>query len=417
MACPTMRTLVLDNGSNSIKVGWADSQKCLHVQNAMMRSRDRRLWLGNTVDLCKDLTGLQYRRPIDRGQLYSWELEKAIWDWTWDTKEIVESVDTFKESALLLTETPGSLPSASTNTDQIIFEEYEFAKYRRVLPQVLAANATTPSSQGKMVIDLGFGATHAVPVLDRVNASANGTIRLGVAGKLLTNYLKETVSFRHYNMMEETAIMGRIKEQTCFTSLDFAADLVNWHESNLQRSYSKFALGYALPSTHEFPYGRVIEPLESALQAQKSGDEQVLVLENERFSIPEVLFDPKGHVGLDQAGVAELVAQSIHASPLDYQPLLWSNVIVAGGTANLPNFVERFTSELRKWAPSDIPLRVSTNPSGTSEETAWQGGKNLVNDDTFDMEGFLVSREEYFEQGPAHVARKFASSNKWRAPS
>ena len=49
--------------------------------------------------------------------------------------------------------------------------------------------------------------------------------RVDVGGKLLTNHLKELVSFRQWNMMEETHIMNDVKERCCFVSTQFAADL------------------------------------------------------------------------------------------------------------------------------------------------------------------------------------------------
>ena len=49
--------------------------------------------------------------------------------------------------------------------------------------------------------------------------------RIDVGGKLLTNQLKDIVSYRHYNMMDQTYIINDIKEQCCYVSQNFAADL------------------------------------------------------------------------------------------------------------------------------------------------------------------------------------------------
>jgi actin-related protein 6 len=49
--------------------------------------------------------------------------------------------------------------------------------------------------------------------------------RLDVGGKLLTNQLKELVSFRQWNMMDETYIMNHVKESCCYVSTDFKKDL------------------------------------------------------------------------------------------------------------------------------------------------------------------------------------------------
>ncbi len=49
--------------------------------------------------------------------------------------------------------------------------------------------------------------------------------RIDVGGKLLTNHLKEIVSFRQWNMMDETHIINEVKEACCFVSEDFKRDL------------------------------------------------------------------------------------------------------------------------------------------------------------------------------------------------
>ena len=312
---------------------------------------------------------------------------------------------------IILTESLGTLPSLSTSTDQVIFEEYEFERYRRCPPQMLAAYTQPNIPDASLVIDVGFNATYVVPVINSVNAIESGIRRLDVGGKMLTNYLKEIVSYRYYNMMEESTILNRVKESTCFTSLDFKSDLNNWHRDHLRKTHSKFAIGYELPSSHEDLYGHVIDDVNEAVKIQKSGDRQVLILENERFSVPEALFDPLGHLGVNQAPLPEIVNTSILASPEMYQPLMWSNIVLCGGTANLPNFKERLESEIRKFAPCDIPLNIHTSSNNT--ETAWEGASRMAQDDEFIMDKFTISRTEYLEQGPSHVQKKFQSTNRW----
>lgn len=49
--------------------------------------------------------------------------------------------------------------------------------------------------------------------------------RLDVGGKLLTNQLKEIVSYRQWNMMDETYIMNHAKESCCYVSTRFFDDI------------------------------------------------------------------------------------------------------------------------------------------------------------------------------------------------
>lgn len=58
-----------------------------------------------------------------------------------------------------------------------------------------------------------------------VRTSYEVDARIDVGGKLMTNHLKELVSFRQWNMMEETYIVNDVKEKCCYVSTQFAADL------------------------------------------------------------------------------------------------------------------------------------------------------------------------------------------------
>jgi actin-related protein 6 len=102
-----------------------------------------------------------------------------------------------------------------------------------------------------------------------------------VGGKFLTNYLKEVISYRQYNMMDETHLINNVKESCCFVSQDFSADLEK----------IKFKKGgelkYVLPDYSNSKEGYVLKESRNLKE-----DQQVLTLGNERFAIPEILFTP-----------------------------------------------------------------------------------------------------------------------------
>lgn len=86
--------------------------------------------------------------------------------------------------------------------------------------------------------------------------------------------------------------------------------------------------------------------------------EQVLVINNERFLVPELLFSPSD-IGLNQAGLAETIAASIAAVPEQVQGLLWSNIVLTGGSAKFPGLLPRLERELRPLAPSEYDVCVT----------------------------------------------------------
>lgn len=399
--------LVLDNGGYNIKVGLAGGE-CSSVFNGLARSRDRQVFVANEIANCRDFTSLQLRRPIERGHLASWELQKSIWDWIFDSGTLPTSFDV-ANSGIIYTESPYSLPALSTHTDQIIFEEYGFSHYRRCTAASLIPWNDTDSLFGQksvsslsdacLVVDSGFNATNIVPVVHG-NAKYNSIRRVDVAGKVLTNFLKETISFRYYNMMDETYLINSIKEQLCYVSRDFGDELNKWRTN--KHAVQK---GYLLPDHKNSNFGRVLNEPEEIRRLQKEGEHQLLVLANERFSIPEALFDPR-EVDFDQAGIAEAVAQSISSASPAVQPLLWSNIILVGGTANLRNFSARLESDLRFLAPQGTTVRVAT-PSNPIEY-AWNGGSVLGTHATRNR--WFLSRDEYLESGESACLRKFGKN-------
>lgn len=66
-------------------------------------------------------------------------------------------------------------------------------------------------------------------------------LRINVGGKILTNHLKEVISYRHLDVMEETYVMNQVKEDMCYVSTDFNQDLkiakMKWPKNTIVRDY------------------------------------------------------------------------------------------------------------------------------------------------------------------------------------
>lgn len=103
-----------------------------------------------------------------------------------------------------------------------MFEEYNIESlFKAPAPQIALGALNNPDIA--LVVDSGYSFTHVIPF--KLGQPLNAGIkRINVGGKVLTNFLKETISFRHYNMMEETYLMNEIKETCCYVSLNFSKD-------------------------------------------------------------------------------------------------------------------------------------------------------------------------------------------------
>jgi actin-related protein 6 len=128
-------TLVVDNGGNTIKAGLVrgfDIPEPSVIPNCIARDRARKTYVASELDKCRDLGEVQFRRPVEKGSVVSWDAQRAIWD-----AELIGPASRLKcdpsETRLVLGEAPNSLPALQLNCDQMVFEEYGFASYFRGL--------------------------------------------------------------------------------------------------------------------------------------------------------------------------------------------------------------------------------------------------------------------------------------------
>ncbi|CAN1216939.1 Actin-related protein 6 [Linum perenne] len=374
--------VVLDNGGGLIKAGHAgDSDPTTVIPNCLYRPLSSKKFihpspLTPSSATTEDLTSAAVRRPIDRGYLINPDLQRDIWSHLFSSLRISPP-----KSALLLTEPLFTLPSIQRSTDELVFEEFGFGSLHVADPAKLvhlyeasrSPYGLVSKAQCSLVVDCGFSFTHAVPVYQ--NASLGyAAKRIDLGGKALTNYLKELVSYRSVNVMDQSFIIDDVKEKLCFVSLDVSRDLqiARRGKDNL------FRCTYVLPDG-EFD------------------------LTNERFLVPEMLFHPVD-LGLNQAGLAECIVRAVSScSPL-LHPVLYESIILTGGSTLFPRFAERLELELRPLVPEDYQVKIIAQEDPVLG--VWRGGSLLASSPEF--EGMCVTKEEYEELGSARCRLKFS---------
>ena len=166
--------------------------------------------------------------------------------------------------------------------------------------------------------------------------------RIDIGGKLLTNHLSTLVSFRQWNMLDQTHIVNDVKEKCCYVSSSFSNDLerCRWVCSFIQiftadaPYYSRRlgvnanAIEYILPdfsrNRHGYVRGQPIFTVAPTVNLGRgdakprpgspadgltetagqdgsqlsyedrapSESDQILYMSNERFTVPELVFNP-----------------------------------------------------------------------------------------------------------------------------
>ncbi len=451
--------LIVDNGGETLKAGWATSTKPKIIPNyAVKPKREKKLYVADQLESVNDYSGLFYRRPMDKGVILNWELEGAIWNRMLGKQVMDVDVST---TALCLLDCPLSVHPLETQ--EFVLETMGFAALHRSMspghahrvfakpasemlsstapksPASASASGSTmqdketssssssssSSSTGSsnseakqssrldypcaVVIDSGFSHTTIVPIIhDRPVKEA--IQRINVGGKLLTNYLKELVSYRQYNVLDETMLLNHAKEQACYVSTDFNRDLAI--TKSKKKGVNTIKVEYVLPDgSGSQLFGKLRIPSASSSASSNRGDEQVLPLSNERFSVPELLFKPSD-VGLNQMGMAEAVAAAISKCPLRVQGPMWASIVCVGGNFNLPGITTRLQNELRALAPEDLAVKVFASSTPTTD--IWTGASLFAREYGCDENGstqfiqhVCVTKQEWAEMGESVWERKF----------
>ena len=215
-------------------------------------------------------------------------------------------------------------------------------------------NLNASPAECLLVVDSGFSHTTVTPLL-RGKPIQQAVRRLDIGGKFLTNYLKELISIRHYNMLDEIHLMNEVKEAICFVSGDFKRDLERiWKGASVKQKIARegernIVVDYVLPdyNAHKPGYVRAHDPSVGAkmrkigaLSGAGEAVEDYMTLGNERFTVPELLFNPND-VGLRQPGIPETVMQSMSAVPTGLWPAMLANVLVVGGNSCIDGFMPR----------------------------------------------------------------------------
>ncbi|KAL8658453.1 MAG: hypothetical protein Q9226_000985 [Calogaya cf. arnoldii] len=432
------KTLVVDNGAYTIKAGFSSSSPglgdCHAIPNCLARERDRKVWVGSEIETIRDFGEVAFWRPVEKGYVVNWEAEKAIWDSTFLTPKSKLHCDPH-DTNLILTEAPNTTAALQTNCDQVVFEEYEFASYSRHIGPSLNAYHDIQTLFGEpprgshlpavaaeclLVIDSGFSHSTVTP-LYKGRPIQQAIRRLDVGGKLLTNYLKELLSIRHYNLINEEQLVNEAKEKICFVSNSSRQDLERtWKGASkkgreAQKNDTDIVVDYVLPDYNAGIHG-YMRPHDPSLAAKvkKIGAmanpggvvEDFMTLGNERFAVPELLFNPMD-VGMKEAGLPETVLQSLAGLPQGLWAAMLANIVVVGGNCLIDGFMERLETEIRQLAPTEWVVRIAkaTDPI----KATWLGGAYMAADPAV-LKATQVTRHEYLEQGSAWLSRVFAGT-------
>eukprot|EP00759_Apiculatamorpha_spiralis_P018884 PhF_6_TR25159/c0_g1_i1/m.34673/K05692/ACTB_G1; actin beta/gamma 1 len=367
--------IVLDNGSGMMKAGYAGDEAPKVVFPAAVahsRTGGPNLHGDNAISAGR---GYVVKYPIEHGIIVDWDDMEAVWRHTFQSELQVDP----RQHAVLLTEAPLNPKANREKMLEVMFNTFEVPALHIQIQAILTLYASGRSDG--VVVDSGDGVSHIVPVFEG-HCNPSAVRRLDIAGRDLTEWMMELLSDeteRPFTTTRDREIAKVIKENHCRVSIDFEHDM-----SRLDADPKCFDKVVELPDGSKLTIGK------------------------SQFCCPEMLFQP-AVAGNEADGVHKATFDAIMRSDIDTRRVMYSNVVLSGGTTMFAGFDTRLRKEIVALAPKAVGNEVKVVAAPDRKYSVWTGAAILGNLSTFFAE--WITRAEYDENGPSIVHQKCNALN------
>ncbi|KNE68673.1 hypothetical protein AMAG_12842 [Allomyces macrogynus ATCC 38327] len=358
---------------------------------------------------------MEMRNPLTEGVVSDWDAYEQIWEYTFRKHLRVNP----EEHPLLVAEPAWNPSEARQRAVELAFETFDFPAFFMAKTPVLSSFAA--GKGGALVIECGGGMTSVTPVHDGYILK-KGVVQQPLAGDHLSHQALLTFAFNKINIQPQYMIGKKLAVAPAQPAQVILRDRPNttpsFHRLALTRTFHDFKETVCAVSTttfREHDFRATSKPYEFPCGYNN-------VFSVERYRLPEVLFQPKSlfippallgddspHATLPvprdpMLSLTQMIDQAVRAVDVDLRPGLLSNVIVTGGTAQIPGFAERVQNELAGLFPG-AKIKVYS-PSSMPEKKfgAWLGGSILASLGTFHQ--LWISKKEYEEVGKSIIDKK-----------
>eukprot|EP00439_Symbiodinium_sp_Y106_P021299 s1350_g2.t1 len=367
--------LVLDNGSGSVKVGYAGEVEPKVVYNNMytaVRASRHEPSKAATEALEKSNARLHV---MDHGVVTQWEGLVEVFQAALDEMKVHDP----SQHPCLVTEAPFNPTVHREVLVEKLFEELRVPAVQVVHSGALALYAT--DRRTGLVIEVGDGVAQTVPLFDSYVVT-NAVQRRDFGGRDLTAYLGEL-------LQRELGYKEALADEVWWTQLQTVKERM----CRVATQHAPVSRQDPVQQEYKLPDGKVLD-WEQGLLSQCA----------------EALFQPGQHLKLDEeaVGIHKMAAGSVLACGLDIQKSLANSVVLSGGSTLFPGMCQRVQEELQRLLPSAVKAKVTRVAKPTY--AAFMGGSILAS--MPDLQRTFMTRSEYLEYGASFIQSKSVSLTK-----
>ena len=363
-------TVVIDIGQFSTKIGFAGEDSPAQVFLTMVgkpkyqsisidysnsKSREDELYVGDEI---QSIGLYKIFHPIEKGIIIDWKHFENIVNYIFYNLRVDPSLVN-----VLLAVHPLFPRKDLEKIFELFLEQLQCMNFYPVLDSMLTLYSG--GFQTGLIVEIGDSNTRIVPIFE--GYKLNHAVRiLDIGGRVLTRYMEKILESIGWSVDSSIRreLVRVLKEKACFISLDYKEDLKR------SEQYSK---EYSLP------------------------DGSTISLDNQRFAVPELLFNPSSELEEDSLPVA--IMDVVEACDLDIRPELLNNIFLSGGSSMFPNFKSRMYQEIELELARRKKKNQSVRIIAPQERTfsVWIGGSILANIPEFSDN--WISRAKYFKDG------------------
>jgi len=268
---------------------------------------------------------------------------------------------------------PDSVMSSQSERETLV--KFCFERINVPAVMLLDKHVLALFSTGKVtgiIVNIGENFTEIVPIKDAMPI-VEAMVSLKVGGKTITELLEKLLNKKDigFTTKLEKRSLKDIKEKVCYVSLNFDEEVKMAEKPE------------TIEKIFETPFGEII------------------TLNTERFTAPEILFTPS--IGeIDEKSLPEAILEAVNRCSEELRKEIVKAIVVSGETSALTGLKERLLKELKRLLPKNYKAKILA--PAESQHAEWVGASILTSIKTSNR--LWITEKAFEEKGDSIIEEK-----------